>query len=224
MRHGYDVSAEVGHCDIAAVKDDELIVIELKRSANLTLLIQATERQRITDAVYVALPEPARNSRHFLGVERLLKRLGLGLITVRFGPLGPAADKRFDPAPVLGNVRGNKRNAVLREIAGRSENFNVGGSHQTAIMTAYRETALFIACCLERLGPSSTRDLRALGTGAKTTSVLARNHYGWFERVSRGVYRITPPGIAAVHRHPALRARALAKLAETSSDPAAPEA
>ena len=38
------------------VKGDELIVIELKKGFSTDLLIQATDRQRVTDSVYVALP------------------------------------------------------------------------------------------------------------------------------------------------------------------------
>jgi len=56
---GYKVRAEVKNCDITATKDDELIIIELKLSVNIQLLIQATDRQRITDSVYVAIPRTA---------------------------------------------------------------------------------------------------------------------------------------------------------------------
>ena len=30
--------------------------------------------------------------------------------------------------------------------------------------------------------------IRALGTGEKTGPILAANHYGWFERIARGLY------------------------------------
>lgn len=213
LHQGYDVSAEVKDCDVVATRGAELIVIELKTTANIRLLIQAVERQKVTPSVYVALPEPGRRNSHFRGVEHLLRRLGLGLMTVRFGPLGPAVIQCFEPAPLAPAIQPNKQNAVLQEIAGRSESLNVGGSNNTKIMTAYRETALFIACCLERLGPCTPGALRALGTGERTTSILSKNYYGWFERVSRGVYRVTRDGIAASHRYPALRTRALARLA-----------
>lgn len=213
-RIGYHVSAEVAHCDVAAVKDDKLVIVELKSAANLTLLIQATERQSITDAVYVALPEPARRNGHFRGVERLLKRLGLGLITVRFSPLGASADKRFDPAPHPAKGRAARRRAVLDELAGRKDEGNIGGSTRVPIMTAYRETAIFIACCLERLGPLSTRRLRALGAGEKTTAILSRDYYGWFERVARGVYRVTPRGIEAISHYPQQKQRTLSLIGD----------
>ena len=55
-KHGYTVRGEVKHCDMVAIKGDELIVVELKTGANMTLLVQATERQSISDSVYVAIP------------------------------------------------------------------------------------------------------------------------------------------------------------------------
>ena len=52
---GYTVRGEVHHCDIAAVKGEELIIIELKCTLNLTLLAQGIQRQQLTDSVYVAI-------------------------------------------------------------------------------------------------------------------------------------------------------------------------
>jgi hypothetical protein len=36
--------------------------------------------------------------------------------------------------------------------------------------------------------------LRGLGTGDKTTSILSANHYGWFQRIEKGVYELTDQG------------------------------
>ena len=57
---GYDVKGEVLDCDLTAVRDGELIVVELKRGFTLELLYQAMARQRIADGVYVAVPLPRR--------------------------------------------------------------------------------------------------------------------------------------------------------------------
>ncbi|MCM3082236.1 hypothetical protein M3558_25230, partial [Brevibacillus invocatus] len=38
-RQGYEVKGEVLHCDLAAVKADELIIVELKRHLSVELLI-----------------------------------------------------------------------------------------------------------------------------------------------------------------------------------------
>ncbi|HOQ30356.1 MAG TPA: hypothetical protein PLH36_16595, partial [Armatimonadota bacterium] len=84
---GYTVRSEVRGCDITATREDELVVIEMKRRFSTDLLIQAVERQRLTDSVYVALPQSAiptgRSGRaRWQGMQRLLKRLELGLLLV----------------------------------------------------------------------------------------------------------------------------------------------
>ena len=62
-------------------------------------------------------------------------------------------------------------------------------------MTAYRQRATACAEAL-RAGPATTRTLRA--TTPEATAILARNVYGWFERVSRGTYRLSEAGRAAL--------------------------
>jgi len=64
---GYQVKAEIGAADIMALRADEengddMVIVELKRAFSLALLLQGVERQRLTDLVYVALPEPARGT------------------------------------------------------------------------------------------------------------------------------------------------------------------
>ena len=79
--HGYKVDAEVRNCDVVATKDEDLIIIELKTSINMKLLIQATQRQAISNSVYVAIPEP-KNKLRFKDTKYLLKRLELGLLII----------------------------------------------------------------------------------------------------------------------------------------------
>ena len=71
--HGYQVNCEVKNCDIVATKDDDVIVVELKTSINLTLIVQATNRQTLSDSVYVAVPAPNKKSHHWRGVITVLK-------------------------------------------------------------------------------------------------------------------------------------------------------
>ena len=49
---GYQVQAEVKHCDIAAEKDGRLVVVEMKRAFGLKLVYQGLERQSLTDEVF----------------------------------------------------------------------------------------------------------------------------------------------------------------------------
>ena len=55
---GYEVRGEVRGCDIAAVRDGELIVVELKTGFTLELIYQALDRQRIADGTW---PSPCPN-------------------------------------------------------------------------------------------------------------------------------------------------------------------
>jgi len=192
--HGYEVNCEVKDCDIVATRGDDLIVVELKTSVNLTLLVQATKRQSISETVYVAVPAPTKRNRQWRGTLTVLKRLELGLLLVEEGVMGMIVSKQFDPVPYQRKKNARRRRALLTEVADRSGDYNVAGSTQTTLMTAYRENAILIACCLSRLGPSSPKSLRNLGTGDKTTSILAANHYGWFQRIEKGVYRLTDQG------------------------------
>ncbi len=205
VSNGYTVRSEVLGCDMTASKKNELIIIELKRSPNIKLLIQATDRLKYTTSVYVAIVEPVRKSRHYRGVMRILKALKLGLITVRFSKLGPRVKIVFDPPlpdSVQGSLKAGKHSqALLTELNGRSGDYNVGGSNRTRLITAYREKAIFIACCLDRFGPLSTRRLRDLGAGEKARSIVANNHYHWFRRKSRGVYEINERGICELDEY-----------------------
>ena len=212
--NGYTVRSEVRGCDITAIKDDELIVIELKKGFSTDLLIQATDRQRIADSVYVALPaegDLARRNRYakrWRGIEHLLKRLEIGLIVVTFpddSDAPPVIDVVLHPADQTKPRRSPKiRRALLREIAGRSANYNVGGSTGRKLVTAYREQAIFIACCLDRFGPMSPAKLREAGASPRAQVILSRNVYDWFDKLDRGIYALRPRGrdeIAADYAH-----------------------
>lgn len=203
---GYNVKGEVLHCDITAVKDDELIVVELKKNLNLSLLIQAADRQRFADSVYVAVARTTSHSfpKNFKGACHLLKRLELGLILVTFLKTKTKAEIIFHPSEYKKRKSHKKRRAVIREISGRTHNFNTGGITGRPIITAYRESAIHIACALKIKGRLSPAELRAIGTSTKTQRILSDNHYGWFERIKRGVYRLHPHGQKALKQYPDL--------------------
>jgi hypothetical protein len=194
QEQGYTVRSEVHDCDITATKGDDLIIVELKRNFSTALLVQATKRQRITDSVYVALPRPTRPKARS-DLRHLLRRLELGLILVSLnGRRAPRVEVVFHPVPFQRQKRKRARRAVLREMSQRSEDFNTAGSCQRKLVTAYRENAIQIACYLDVLGPMSPKQLRALGTGPKTLSILYSDFYGWFERIDRAVYALTARG------------------------------
>ena len=209
LQQGFAVDSEARHCDVVAVKehdgDTTIVIVELKTSPNLKLLIQATDRQRLTREVLIAVPEPTRVNNHWRGIERLLRQLGLGLILVKQTPLGMSAYRKIKPA-YAGAIDPKARAGLQEELAGRSMIFNKGGSTGTKILTAYKETAIIIAAILNHLGPQSVKTLKQF-SGDKTQGILQHNHYGWFQRVSRGIYGLTPAGQEALrefselHRH-----------------------
>ena len=217
---GYQVHAEVKDCDITAQQGDELVIVELKTSVNMTLLIQATARQKITPLVYVAIPEPAsQKGSHWRGILDVLSRLKLGLFLVNFNPPGITVKEALSPPRPAGDseltlgikrrtIRKSprKRDAVLKELEGRSVDLNEAGSHRRQLVTAYRENAILIACCLNIRSSATAAELRKLGTGKKTSTVLAKNYYGWFERIKRGTYQLTDKGRSSLNDYPQLRA------------------
>ncbi|MEW6724159.1 MAG: DUF2161 family putative PD-(D/E)XK-type phosphodiesterase [Bacillota bacterium] len=216
VNQGYLVHSEVRGCDITAVRGDELVVIELKRNLSVSLLVQAVERQRLSDSVYVAVPRPSGKVKrsHWQGVQRLLRRLELGLITVAFSTRRPHVEVLFHPLPYERKRNSRARRALLREIAGRSHEYNQGGSTRQRIRTAYWENVFLVACALARTGPSSPSSLKTMGTGEKTQSILHFNHYGWFERVERGIYDLTAEGRRAVQAEPELAAEFAERLVD----------
>jgi hypothetical protein len=202
---GYDIRSEVRDVDIAAIKGDELIIIELKTSYNLKLIIQAAKRQRLTDQVYIAIPRPVykkRFARDFKDREFLLRRLGLGLIFVAMDAEQPYAKIVFEPTVFDMNrsqINSRKRkNKLLKEFEGRSTNYNTGGSVKQKLVTAYRERSLKIACIMADYDIVSTKKVKEEGGPAETTKILYDNYYGWFEKVGRGKYRISDSGARAL--------------------------
>ena len=195
---GYTVHGEVGGCDVAARRGDELVLIEMKRALNLDLLLQVVRRQKARAAVYAAVPAPRRSDKRWRELTRLLKRLEVGLILIYLESVRPRAELAFHPVREERRRQTGATRALLSEMSGRSRDLNVGGSVRKKLMTAYREQALVVAAALERQGPAAPRALRAAGTSEKTGQILRDNHYGWFERISYGLYGLTEPGRAAL--------------------------
>ncbi len=210
IKRGYTVRSEVNNCDIAAVKENELLVVELKRSFNATLLIQAAKRQRVANAVYIGIPMPKTGifSRQWKDLCYLVRRLELGLLVVSFLKSGPKVEVIFDPKPFDCNksrrLSQKKREGIILEINSRHGDLNTGGSTRQKIMTAYKENAVQILCYLYKYGPLSIKQLKELGTGPKTSSILQNNFYGWFDRVTKGVYQLTSEGNRSLTDYPEL--------------------
>lgn len=200
LNKGYKVHGEVNDCDVVAIKEEEPVIIELKKNLGLEVIVQATKRQKLTNHVYIAViaPNISIHARKKRDLKHMLRRLEIGLLTVDFTKDKPLVKEELSPASFdrKRSMRQSekRKNKLLQEVAGRHTNMNVGGSHQQKIMTAYKEMSIYIAFLLHTKGPLSAKQLRNLGTNDHTYKILYNNHYDWFTRVSRGVYGLTPLG------------------------------
>lgn len=189
---GYTVKGEVGALDVMGVRGDEdPVVVELKTGFSLSLFHQAIARQAITDVVYVAVPHKrSKASRSALKRNtQLCRRLGLGLILVR------VADGHTqvvcDPGPYSPRKNKKRKARLLREFARMQGDPNTGGSTRQNLMTAYKSDALRCQAYLAEHGPSKAKDVAKGAEVPTARNILADNHYGWFVRVSRGVYGLS---------------------------------
>lgn len=185
---GYDVKGEVRGCDVVGVRGDEPpVIVELKRSFGLGLVLQGVDRLTMSDSVYIAVGAWPKRIRE---VRKLCRRLGLGLIVVT----GERVEVLLDP--VLVTPRKNRRKAgrLLSEHSRRVGDPTKGGSTRVPIMTAYRQQALRCAELLARDGPMKVAALKVCSEVPNAGKILLDDVYGWFERVERGVYSITPVG------------------------------
>ncbi len=196
---GYDVKGEVGSADIVAIRQGEdPLVVEMKVGFSLTLFHQAVCRQRITDAVYVAVP---RGSGKVFGASlrkniALCRRLGLGVMTVRMKD--GFVEALLDPASYKPRKSQRQKAKLLKEFAKLAGDPNTGGSTRRRLMTAYRQDALRCLNCLNDAGPTKAASV-AEQTGVENARrLMADNHYGWFERVETGIYTVSPNGTRAL--------------------------
>ena len=207
---GYEVKGEVKDCDITAMRDGELIVVELKRGFTLELVYQAIDRQRIADGVYVAVPLPKRGymSSRIKDMQALCRRLELGLIFVGYTSKGvPQVDVAVHPKEAAVPRRNKKRRlAVIREHEARTGSVNTGGVSRKKILTVYKEQALLTAKLLRDNGPLRAEDVKRLGGPPNTTAILSRNVLGWFarEEAPEGrfyLYRVNDKGLEALAQY-----------------------
>ncbi len=205
---GYAVKGDVADCDVVAMRDGdpEPVVVELKVQLSLDLLLQAVGRQRLSETVYIAFPN--RASGRAVGawktrrkeVLRLCRMLGLGLLTVDLGSekAPPRVEAHLDPGPYKPSQNTRRKKRLLAEFVSRSGDPMEGGGPGRKMLTAYRQDALRCARFLAKEGSTSPAKIRDGAGVDRAATILQRDVYGWFERVERGIYAITPAGIEAL--------------------------
>ncbi len=195
---GYEAKGEVCGCDVVAVRPGEpplLVVTELKLGFTLDLVLQGVERMEAADAVWLAVRATRKGRDRDGRARRLCRLLGFGLLAV--DPAHGAVEVLAEPAAYWPRRNPRRRAALLREHGERRGDPSPGGASRAPVMTAYRQRALACAAAM-REGPRRPRDLRAVAPDAG--GILLRDVYGWFERVGRGVYRLTEAGRRALLR------------------------
>jgi len=193
---GYSVKGEVRGCDVVAVRGSEPpVIVELKRTFGIGLVLQAVNRLALSDAVYLAVGVWPKNLRD---VKKLCRHLGVGLMIV----VKERVDIVLDPAPYRPRKNPRRVGRLLGEHARRVGDPNRGGSStKVPMMTAYRQEALRCAGLLARNGPMKVAALKVAAEAPKAALILRDDHYGWFERIERGIYGLTPQGRLGLEQH-----------------------
>lgn len=195
---GYSVKGEVNGCDLLGVREGNppvLVICEMKLSFNLELVLQGVDRAAACDEVWLAarLSKAGRGREHDARYRNLCRRLGFGLLGV--APSGPV---EVIVAPFAATPRrdAKRRSRLLDEHQKRVGDPNKGGGSRKPIMTAYRKDCMVCAKALLE-GPATPKHLKTLVPRAP--AILRRNVYGWFQRESRGIYRLTEQGQRAIN-------------------------
>jgi hypothetical protein len=178
-----------------------IVIGELKLSFNLELVLQAVDRAALSDEVWIAAKKMSArgNGRESdARFRNLCRRLGFGMLGV-----SPAGEVSIIVSPISPMPRKDlrRRSRLIEEHRKRIGDPAVGGSSRQPIMTAYRQRALACAAAISN-GVNRPRDLKPIAADA--TAILRHDYYGWFERVERGVYSLTPAGQKALRRWPQL--------------------
>jgi hypothetical protein len=193
----YEVKGEVQDCDILAVRKGEIpVVVELKLSLNLNVVLQAVERLALTPKVYIGIPRRCgilkRRRRQIIKLHRML---GLGLVAIDPDLETGSVDVLLDPSEYKPRKSKHRQERLLGEFMRRVGDPNLGGTaKRKGIMTAYRQRALAIGWFLQENGPTKASHLAETLREPKARNILYRDVYGWFDRESLGVYKLSPRG------------------------------
>lgn len=195
---GYVVEGEVKNCDVLIKMGQDFMAVELKADLNFKVVLQAVQRQKLFDLVYIAVPiqKIKQTTRTYKEKLHLLKRLGIGLLLVN-SLTGEVACVQ-QPVPAERNrimtANKKKKDKVITEFEQRIIKNNIGGINHQKITTYYRQQCYQVAYLL-RNKPQSAAELAKYGLDRQRINTILRgNFYGWFEKVKRGIYQLSPLG------------------------------
>ena len=191
----YAVKGEVCDCDVVAIKDDETpIIVELKLVLNLDVLLQGVDRLSVSSLIYIGIPYECKSfkKRKKLSL-RLLKMLGFGLILI--DTKSNKVDVLLDPSEYKPRKVKLKKEQLLGEFHSRVGDPNLGGmASKKGVLTSYRQKALKIALYLEKNDSVKAAIISKELEEPKARDIMYKNFYGWFDRVSTGLYKLSSKG------------------------------
>jgi hypothetical protein len=117
---GFEVKGEVGGCDAVAVCNGEplrLAIVEMKLGFSLDLLLQAVDRLRAADEVWLAVPVTRRGRDRDRRVHRLCRLIGIGLMAV--DAARNCVEVLAEPGPYRPRSNQRRRARLLSEHARR---------------------------------------------------------------------------------------------------------
>lgn len=195
---GYEVKGEIKKCDVVAIKGDQVIIIELKLSLNITLLLQAVDRFTMSDIVYIAIPKQyPLYKKQSKQIKKLIARLGIGLIVVDFQENNQYVEVVSDPKDYKPRKNKRKESALLKEFSSRIGDTQKGGStNKKAGLTAYRQRCIRIADYLFENKIAKGAEIKNAISEPQSTAMMYQNHYGWFEKMGKGMYQLSDQGKA----------------------------
>lgn len=130
---GYEVKAEIGPCDILAIRgEEEPVAVEMKLSFSLALVMQGVARQAMFDQVYLAVPAsgPKGWKLRYRDITALCRRLGLGLLAVRFTSKGTTCRGASGPWPLSAPEKCEKTRAIAEGVFGSRRRPERGWLHR----------------------------------------------------------------------------------------------
>lgn len=194
---GYEVKGEILNCDVVALREGEgPIIIELKLSLNMTILLQAVDRLKLSNTIYIGVPKGLSVlKKRRKQVTKLFRMMGLGLVIIDPHVKVGGIDVLCDPGEYKPRQVKKQTQRLLKEFQERVGDPNQGGtSMKRGLMTAYRQKALAISQYLMTHGATKASIIAKSLEEPKTRAILYDNVYGWFDRLGSGVYTISPRG------------------------------
>jgi len=191
----YEVKGEVCDCDVVAIKADEPpVIVELKLVLNLDVLLQGVDRLSVSSLIYIGIPYDCKSfkKRKKLSL-RLLKMLGFGLLLIDVKR--NKVEVLLDPSEYKPRKVKQKKEQLLGEFYSRVGDPNLGGmASKKGVLTSYRQKALKIALYLEKNESVKASIISKELDVPKARDIMYKNFYGWFDRVSMGVYKLSSKG------------------------------